>query len=262
MLTVMFEETKTRDLKEVKSLNFYHFRDLIAIPGMNDLIFRRRLFETCWTSRKQALHLIKGFLASGKQFSTELTAKEASVQRDHILLFGTKKENQDLYLDEARYLPQNQHHKHHEIYAQIVRMIRNLGPNASDEDPDLSELYAHLDRNTPIVTEKWARYWLEDEDEVACGPSFYAPSSDAAQQFCNFVEKAHGSDTISGKEVGLCAMGFLADPYLSTQKCNEQQAQLYQEIKRIMSEVKDPKIIELSEVVDEAMSYPSPSPLG
>lgn len=252
MLTVMYEETKLRDPKDLKTLNFYHFRDMIAIPGMNDLIFRRRLFESCWSSRKQALNNVKAFIASGKQFSSVLTDKDASSYRDYLLLFGSKRENQELYLDEARYLPQNQHHKHHELYAQIIRTIRSKG-GAAEEDQDLSELYAHLERNTPVVTDKWVRYWLEDEEDgTACGPAFYAPTAAAANQFCEFVENSHRSKSITGKEVGLCAMGFVVDPTLETEKCNEQQRQLYFEIKKIVTEMEEERAANLSEILGSA----------
>lgn len=209
MIVASCDTNNQIDPQLLRTCNFFHFREMIAIPKMNDFIFRRRLFHTSWYSRRMALTRIKNFLEAGKQFNSTLTETDLSIQRDWVALFGNKSQLATQLAAEARYLPPNQHHKHHEKYAYITflaqtRLAGDLGDAV--EDKELSEAYAYLERNTKEVSQSWGSYWLERADQKF-GPLFYAPSEDAADKFA--LEVAAALTEMSAKHVGLLALGFI-----------------------------------------------------
>lgn len=231
MITAACETKNEIEPQVLKTCNFFHFRDMIAIPRMNDLMFRRRLFNSSWHSRRQALLRIKAFLASGKQFNSTLTEAELSIQRDWVLLFGNREQLTSQLAAEAKFLPVNQHHKHHEKYAFIsylatTRIASDLGEAV--EDRDLLEAFNHLARNTKEVTPTWAKFWLEDDD-TQIGPVFYASNEESADKFA--LEVASAKQEMNVKHVGLQALGFLEkDSALNDPKNIEKEKLLVQEI--------------------------------
>lgn len=202
------------DPKLLETSNFFHFRDSIAIPRMNDLIFRKRLFSTVWLSRKNALQGIKGFLAAGKQFNATMLEKDLSIQRDWVMLFGSKEQVRQLLADETRFLPPNQTHKYHEKYALIVQLAKTrMSSDFEDtaEDRILAQSYEEIE-NSRSVTAEWIPFCLEDDvTGKQHGPSFLAPSEKVADEFAAEVNAVILGEVKMGRtHVGLCALGFLS----------------------------------------------------
>lgn len=245
-LIVQYEDSqRTVDARSLKRDNFYHFHG-IAIPRMNDLLFRRRLFGTVWTSRKEALTRIRTYLSTGKSFSAALLENDLSIHRDYQLLFGSQEDLQRILQEEAAYLPPNQTHSHHEKYALIAQILRSRQPSAdletTHEDTILQEALAHVERNTPKVSASWIPCWLvDDEDEkTKIGPKFLLGSMDHVAKFEDEINEAFEATEISTRQRGLRAFGFLKpDPALFTPKNIEQEQKLVTEILEILQENED-----------------------
>ena len=95
------------------------------------------------------------------------------------------------------------------------------------------------------MSDKWARFWLEDEDEVTCGPEFYALNEHKAEEFCSLVNEVQDMEEVSSlKNVGLCALGYVVDPQLDSPKIIAKEKQLLKEILQIK---KDTRVLNQTE---------------
>lgn len=195
------------DSKSLRGDSFYHFRG-IAVPRFNDFLFRRQMFATCWQARWDALSRILKAMKAG-QFQSD-----HNVYRDFLAIFGTKDEVKAVLQDETNYLPPNQTHSHHAKYATLVHLCRTADPLVRQEDSELQEIQAQIDKDTPKVTDTWLllSLALESDEEASVGPKFVAPSPQAAAKFLAEVHEAMEQDGQPPKKFwGMYALGFV-DP--------------------------------------------------
>lgn len=235
-LVVNYEETSPRvDSRSLKRNAFYHLLG-VAIPRVNDLLFRRQLFATVWVSRKEALNRIHAFLEAGKRFDTAIVEADLSVLRDYALLFGTKERIVDLLKEESLYLPQNQTHRFHNQYALLAHLCRTRPPSAAlearSEDAAIVDLQTQLDKETPQVTDSWMECWVEvEETGTKVGPRFAAPTDAAAAAFENDINATIENSDVSKRVRGLYALGFVdPDPLLFAPKNIEWERKIVTEI--------------------------------
>jgi hypothetical protein len=219
----------------LRDYNFFHFRDLVALPKMNDLIFRSRLFNTSWLSRKEALQRLQKFFLEGNQFSQTLSKKELSLERDYHILFDPKEQLDLILAEEADFLPQNQTHKAHEDYALLAELSRLQVRDALPEDGEamFKAINLTLSRKLVKVSPTWLPCYLQMDDGTLVGPQFFAPTADAAESFAKIVDDALSQESplTEKKTVGLYALGFLPpDPTLLTQKVIDEEFQMVEKI--------------------------------
>jgi hypothetical protein len=214
---------------------------------MNDLIFRRRLFNTVWRSRKKALGQMRSFLVSGKNFDFSMDAESSSLRRDFLLLFTVDSMVHTRLEEECRYLPQNQRPSNHERYALIVDMCRMKtwnpmvdtdssldGSSSNFLDRSIQENMDAIYRNTPMVEDNWFVYSIMNGDK-RLGRKFVAPSMELAEKFLSEVIKALEYQT-TGQDLpptllGMRPLMFLdTDPDIFSDRSAKQEEELITDI--------------------------------
>lgn len=174
------------------SVNMLHHRD-IAVPKINDFIYRRRLLLYSESAQKRFIKDLSTNLDMvGQQYNLELS----SLRRDCISFLGSKDDIIDRLTLECRYLPKDQDPSLSQSYSQYVDLIelkRKMVNVKSNDDFEftttdvvidkLHELYTLIiDSNVPSVTDGWlkCRAFVNDK---RIGPVFFASSTENVSKF-------------------------------------------------------------------------------
>ena len=196
--------------------------------------------NSSWRFRKEALVRLKTFFSNGGQFDTSTSDMDiANLKRDFLLIFGSEEELDERTLLEAKVLPQNQKHNHHERYALVTELAYLKDSQSLNSvvelvpsdliGTNLASHYDHLERNTPKVSETWLQWSIENGSRL--GRLFWSQSKVFSEKFLEDVTLAvrqeEAGEDVQKPLIGLRAFGFLdVDPLLSDPKVIKQEEDL------------------------------------